>query len=106
MTAPLKLTLRYSTGNVTPSGARVCPLFDSTGRPAPLFTPADFQAAQRDPRAASQLQRDRLARSLQIQAAAYQVALAMIADIEALEGGWGQFDVAYAKSLHKAGVAA
>ena len=92
---PLKFTLRCS-GNFCQSSAVVVDLRDPQGTAAMLVTSAQFEAAQHDPRAAQELQKFRFARQLQIQAAFMQVSQRLIADLEAQEPHWPEFDRSYA----------
>lgn len=87
--------------NAAPSCAVTAKINDHTGEPLALFANSDFVAAQRDPKAAQLLQRDRFARTVQIHAVFHEMAVRLIADIEAQEAGWPEFDRSYAQRLHK-----
>lgn len=96
MPEPLKFILRCS-ANFSPAQAEVTILRDAQGNPAGLVQPAEFAAAGLDPRLSDQLQKLRFTRALQIQAAFQLMALRLLADLEAQEIHWPEFDKAHAR---------
>lgn len=96
MSDPLKFILRCS-ANFGPAQAEVTILRDAQGNPAALVQPENFTAAGLDPRLSDQLQKLRFARALQIQAAFQLMALRLIADLEAQESHWPEFEAAHVR---------
>lgn len=96
MPDPLKFILRCS-ANFSPAQAEVTILRDAHGNPAALVQPEKFVAARLDPRLSDHLQKLRFARALQIQAAFQLMALRLVADLEAQESHWPEFEVAHVR---------